>query len=99
MTAAEKIINDCVSPFNETQRQRLRDLSKLRKDKEYSAIPNTALNEYITQLKDLYPEMFQDEESARRRVFVDEPRSAATDRARFVRPRSQSPHNIVPYIG
>ena len=97
MTAAEKIINDCVSPFNETQRQRLRDLSKVCK--EYSAVPNAALNEYITQLKDLYPEMFQDEESARRRVFVDEPRSAATDRARFVRPRSQSPHNIVPYIG
>ena len=97
MTAAEKIINDCVSPFNEQQRQKLQDLSKVCK--EYSAVPNAALEAYIAQLRDLYPEMFQDEESARRRVFVDEPRSAATDRARFVRPRSQSPHNIVPYIG
>jgi hypothetical protein len=94
MTAAEKIINDCVSPFNEQQRQKLHDLSKVCK--EYSAVPNAALEAYIAQLRDLYPEMFQNKDSLKRRVFFDEPRSVSTDCARFVRAKAQSPYRIVP---
>lgn len=93
MTAAEKIINDCVSPFNEQQRQKLQDLSKVCK--EYSAVPNAALEAYIAQLRDLYPEMFHTDKTLKHRVFFDEPRSA-TSCARFVRAKVQSPYRIVP---
>lgn len=91
MTAAEKLINDCVSPFNEHQRQMLKDLSKVRKDKNYSATPNVKLEEYIETLKDMYPEMFHTKDTLKNRVFVDTPTSLATPYARCVRPREQSP--------
>jgi hypothetical protein len=91
MTAAEKLINDCVSPFTEAQRQRLKDLSKVRKDKNYSATPNAKLEEYIEVLHDMYPEMFHTKESLKMRVFMDTPTSLATPYARCVRPREESP--------
>lgn len=96
MTAAEKLINDCVSPFNETQRQRLKDLSKIRKDKNYPAAPNIKLEEYIEELRDMYPEKFHTKDTVKHRVFVDEPRSIYTPYARYVRPYAESPIHITP---
>ena len=90
MTAAEKIINDCVSPFNEHQRQMLRDLSDVRADNKYLEV-NRKLQDYIETLRDIYPEMFHTDKTLKHRVFMDEPRSLAMPFARFVRPRSQSP--------
>lgn len=91
MTAAEKLINDCVSPFNETQRQKLKDLSKVRKDKNYSTTPNMKLEEYIAELYDMYPEMFHTTNTLKDRVFMDTPTSLATPYARCVRSRENSP--------
>ncbi len=90
MTAAEKLINDCVSPFTETQRQKLKDLSKVPPDKNYSVTPNIKLEEYIETLKDMYPEMFHTRDTLKNRVFVDTPTSFI-QYARCVRPREQSP--------
>ena len=90
MTAAEKIINDCVSPFNEHQRQMLRDLSDVRADNKYLEV-NRKLQDYIETLRDIYPEMFHTDKTLKHRVFMDEPRSLAMPFARFVRSRSQSP--------
>lgn len=90
MTAAEKIINDCVSPFNEHQRQMLRDLSDVRADNKYTEI-NRKLQDYIETLQDIYPEMFHTDKTLKTRVFMDEPRSISMPFARFVRAWSQSP--------
>ena len=92
MTAAEKLINDCVSPFNEAQRQKLRELSKVMpRGKEYSAVPNKPLEEYIKQMRDLYPEMFHKTKAdLESRVFMDTP-SANITYARAVRTPAQSP--------
>lgn len=90
MTAAEKIINDCVSPFHEHQRQMLRDLSDAREDNKYLEV-NKKLQDYIETLRDIYPEMFHTDKTLKNRVFVDEPRSTTTPFARFVRAWSQSP--------
>jgi len=93
MTLNERAINDCVSPFNTTQRQRLQDLSKVQpQGSEYPVYPNVALEAYIAQLKEFYPEMFQTYATMKERVFFDEPRSLATPHARFVRSLSKSPY-------
>jgi hypothetical protein len=94
MTAAEKLINDCVSPFNEAQRARLQYLSKVREDGNYSGMPNVPLQEYIEELKDLYPNMFQDNTTLKHRVFFDEPTPGRdpVHHARFVRAKEQSPY-------
>ena len=91
MTTAEKLINDCVSPFNEHQRQMLRDLSDVREDNKYTEV-NRKLQDYIETLRDIYPEMFHTDKTLKNRVFFDEPRSLATSCARFVRSYSQSPY-------
>jgi hypothetical protein len=90
VTAAEKLINDCVSPFNEHQRQMLRDLSDVREGNKYTEV-NRRLEDYITTLRDIYPEMFHTDTTLKHRVFMDEPRSLAMPFARFVRAWSQSP--------
>jgi hypothetical protein len=94
MTNTEKLINDTVSPFNEHQRQMLKDLSKVQeRGKDYPVQPNRKLEDYIETLHDMYPEKFHktraDLES---RVFFDEPTSLIAH-ARSVRPRSQSPYH------
>ena len=91
MTAAEKIINDCVSPFHEHQRQMLRDLSDVREDNKYTEV-NRRLQDYIETLRDIYPEMFHTKDTVKNRVFMDEPRSLSMPFARFVRSVSQSPY-------
>ena len=83
--------------FTETQRQHLRDLSRVRKDKDYSVTSNIRLDDYIDQLKLQYPEMFHTKESLRDRVFVDQPMSGAYKR--YVRTYAQSPLRIVPVTG
>jgi hypothetical protein len=97
MTAAEKLINDCVSPFNEHQRQMLRDLSDVREGNKYTEV-NRRLEDYIETLRDMYPEMFHTDKTLKHRVFMDEPRvcmdeprSLSMPFARFVRAWSQSP--------
>jgi hypothetical protein len=86
---------DCVSPFNEHQRKKLKSLSRLQpKGKDYPAAPNKALDEYIATLKESNPEMFQTKESMRNRAFVDEPSLSVY--GRFVRPQSESPYRIIP---
>ena len=92
MTAAEKLINDCVSPFTETQRQRLKDLSDVRSDRNYTQ-ENRRLEDYLETLKDMYPEKFhRTKADLDSRVFFDEPTTIATPRARCVRSRDQSPY-------
>ena len=80
--------------FNETQRQHLRDLSRVRKDKDYAITSNIRLDDYIDQLKLQYPELFHTKESLRDRVFVDQPMSGAYKR--FIRTYAESPLRIVP---
>jgi hypothetical protein len=80
--------------FNEIQRQHLRDLSHIRKDKEYPVTSNIRLDDYIDQLREQYPEMFHPKESLRDRVFVDQPMSGAYKR--FIRTYAESPLRIVP---
>lgn len=81
--------------LNELQRQKLRDLSKVRKDKDYPVLPNMALEKYIEELREQYPEAFlTTKESLKARVFMDEPRFMP--HANFVRPYAQSPLHIVP---
>ena len=94
MTSTEQLINDCVSPFTTTQRQRLKDLSKVQpQGKDYPAQPNAALEAYIEQLKEFYPEMFQTHTTMKERVFFDEPTSIIPH-ARSVRPRISSPYRV-----
>ena len=96
MTAAEKLINDCVSPFNEAQRQKLRELSKVRVDRDYPVQPNKPLNDYIKQMQDLYPNMFHlTKADLETRVFMDTP-TANIPHARAVRTLAQSPRRIQP---
>jgi hypothetical protein len=80
--------------FDETQRQHLRDLSKIRKDKDYPVAPNIRLEDYIDQLKRQHPELFQTKESLQDRVFMDQPMSGAYKR--YVRTYAESPLRIVP---
>ena len=81
--------------LNELQRQKLRDLSHVRKDKDYSAQPNVALEAYIAELREQYPEAFlTTKESLKARVFMDEPRFMP--QANYIRPYAQSPLHIVP---
>ena len=82
--------------LNELQRQKLRDLSKVRKDKDYPATPNMALEKYIEELRDQYPEAFHTKGSLKERVFMDEPRLNATPYARSVRAYAESPIHIIP---
>ena len=96
MTAAEKLINDTVSPFNIAQRDRLKYLSKVRKDGNYSAMPNVKLEEYIQELRDKYPDKFHTQATLNNRVFMDEPGTYGTAYTRCVRPRAESPYNIIP---
>lgn len=85
--------------LNDLQRTRLRDLSRVRADKNYPIMPNVALEAYITELKEQYPECFHSSRTTMdKRVFVDEP-ATITPLARFVRPRSESPYRIVPVTG
>jgi hypothetical protein len=88
-------MTDCVSPFNEHQRNKLKSLSRLQpKGKDYPATPNQALDEYIATIKELNPEMFQTKESMKNRVFVDEPSSSVYKRC--VRAYSESPYRVIP---
>jgi hypothetical protein len=91
MTTTENTIDSGVSPFNPTQRQRLRDLSKVLENQAYSAQPNAPLEEYLEVLRDMYPEKFHNKESLKLRVFMDTPTTFSTPYARCVRPRDQSP--------
>ena len=90
MTTTETTIDNGVSPFNPTQRQRLKDLSKVLENQAYSAQPNIPLEEYLEVLRDMYPEKFHTKESLKMRTFVDTPTSFIPY-ARCVRPRDQSP--------
>jgi hypothetical protein len=90
MTSTEQLINDGASPFNATQRQRLRDLSKVLESGAYSAQPNMPLENYLETLRDMYPERFHTKESLKMRVFVDTPTSIIPYE-RCVRSREQSP--------
>ena len=81
-------------PLNELQRQKLRDLSRVRKDKDYPATPNMVLETYLEELRDQYPEAFHTKESLKERVFMDEPRFIPS--AKFIRPYGQSPIHITP---
>lgn len=83
-------------PLNELQRQKLRDLSHVRKDKDYPATPNMVLEKYIEELRDQYPEAFHTKESLKDRVFMDEPRMNSTPYARSVRAYAESPIHIIP---
>lgn len=97
MTSNEKLINDCVSPFNEAQRAKLKSLCRLQiKGRNYTAEPNAPLEEYIATLKALYPNMFQSTHTLKHRTFVDEPTSLSIPFGRFVRSAHQSPYKIVP---
>jgi len=88
-------MTDCVSPFNDHQRAKLKALSKVRPlGKDYPATPNKDLDEYIETLKTLNPHMFQTKESLKDRVFVDEPSSGVYKRS--VRTYAESPHRIIP---
>jgi len=81
--------------LNDSQRTRLRDLAKVRGDKNYPIMPNVALEQYIAELRDQYPEAFHSSyQTMTKRVFMDEP-TTVTAHARFVRPRSASPYHIV----
>lgn len=80
--------------FDETQRQHLRDLSKIRKDKDYPVAPNIRLDYYIDQLKQQHPELFHTKETLQDRVFMDQPMSGAYKR--YVRTYAESPLRIVP---
>lgn len=82
--------------FNDLQRQRLRDLSRvLHGDKkDYPSAPNAPLEEYIAGLREEYPELFLTPKDLSERVFMDQPRSGAY--ARYVRSRDQSPRLITP---
>ena len=78
--------------LDEQQRIRLRDLSKVRKDKMYTATPNVALGNYIQELHNMHPECFNATASELRdRVFFDEP-SLPILYERHVRPITQSPY-------
>jgi hypothetical protein len=82
--------------LNDLQRTRLRDLAKVRHDKNYPIMPNVALEKYIQELKDQYPEAFHStRQTMVERVFVDEP-TTITPHFRFVRSRNASPYRIVP---
>ena len=83
-------------PLNELQRQKLRDLSRVRKDKDYPATPNMVLETYLEELRDQYPEAFHTKESLKERVFMDEPRMNSTPYARSVRAYAESPLHIIP---
>ena len=96
MTASEKLINDCVSPFTQAQRDMLKSLCKLQtRGKDYTAAPNKPLEDYIKTMKDLYPERFQSKASLAKRTFVDTP-SSLIPYARCVRTPSESPCLIMP---
>ena len=91
MTTAETIINGCVNPFTEQQRQTLRDLS-IVEGNTYTK-ENKKLEEYIEVLQDMYPEKFhRTRNDLESRVFIDAPTYKATPYARCVRPREQSPY-------
>ena len=85
--------------LNDLQRTKLRDLAKVRADKDYPVMPNVALEKYIQELKDQYLECFHSTRATMaQRVFMDEP-AGILPHARFVRPRSESPYRIVPVTG
>jgi len=91
MTTAEELVNSCSNLLNAQQRQMLQDLSKVRQDKNYSAMPNYALDEYITTLKDLYPAKFHNRHTLTQRVFMDEPANVDVPYTKFVRTKNESP--------
>jgi hypothetical protein len=80
--------------LTEQQRQKLRDLSRVREDKDYPVRPNEPLEAYITELREQYPEAFLDKDSLKNRVFMDEPRFIHN--AKFIRAYGKSPIHIVP---
>lgn len=73
MTADEQRINACANPLHKTQRQKLYELSRVRKSGNYVVAPNKALDEYVAQLKDIYPRLFHTNETLNTRVFVGKP--------------------------
>ena len=84
---------NCVSPFTEEQRSKLKSLSKPQpRGKDYPATPNKPLEEYIKSMQNLHPEMFQDAKSIKERVFVDEPHLCSFKRS--IRTLSESPYRI-----
>jgi hypothetical protein len=92
MTLDDQLIDASVSPFNKTQRQQLKALSNVRLNKNYSAAPNTELEEYIQTLRDMYPDKFRTTRAdLSARVFFDEPTSVIVY-ARVIRPLSRSPY-------
>jgi len=77
--------------LNDIQRQTLRDLSDVRKGKDYTQ-ENKALEIYLQTIRDMYPEKFHyTRRDLEKRVFVDAPTSIIPH-ARAVRPHSKSPY-------
>ena len=92
-------MKDCLVPLTETQRQRLRDLSDVRKDNKYTSV-NPRLDAYLTELKANHAESFfgdSEDPALRKRVFIDQPMTLSPGRYdRHVRSVTESPWNIRP---
>jgi hypothetical protein len=83
--------------FNELQRQRLRDLSRVRdRTKPDFNTVNAPLENYIAELEKSYPELFHtyNYNSRLARVFVDQP-LGAIPHARSVRGPGACPYNLI----
>jgi hypothetical protein len=83
--------------FNELQRQRLRDLSRVRGNtKPDFNTTNAPLENYIAELEKTYPELFHtyNYNSRLARVFVDQP-LGAIPHARAVRPPEHCPYKLI----
>jgi hypothetical protein len=83
--------------FNEIQRQRLRDLSRLqdRAKIDYNLV-NAPLERYIRELEASHPELFHTYSPASRlaRVFVDQP-LGVIPYARAVRGPEHCPYKLI----
>ena len=92
MTNNEQFINSSSNTFNETQRSMLKSLSNVSDGNTYTK-DNKQLEEYIQNLRDMYPEKFhKTKEDLMQRVFFDTPTSMHIPYKRAVRPRVDSPY-------
>jgi hypothetical protein len=83
--------------FDDIQRQRLQDLSRVRGNRkpDYNTV-NAPLENYIRELEKTYPELFHtyNYNSRLTRVFVDQP-LGAIPYARAVRPPEHCPYKLI----
>jgi hypothetical protein len=83
--------------FNDLQRQRLRDLSRVRGNikPDFNHV-NAPLEKYIRELETEYPELFHtyNHHSRRARVFVDQPLNAIPY-DRCLRGPGACPYNLI----